>query len=230
MRLWAPYWDLLGSSHHLLDNFAAEERDGGDARKRFPGRLFAVLSTVRALAAMGKIDQLQRVLTTSTSLPGDPYGTSVGSLIVEGAREVAAHHGLEAARPYFERARDWYRSEEPANVVMRGISPIGMELRPQVKLAQGRWFTPGKREIVVSSRMAGRFANFELGQSFKTGGKELTVVGWFDGLRKGEELVLTNDHDPKPLYYSLLHEREGQFEWEYLAEGPEEWKVKIAKK
>jgi len=68
-----------------------------------------------------------------------------------------------------------------ANVLMRGISPIGMELRPQVKLAQGRWFTPGKREIVVSSRMAGRFANFDLGQSFKTGGKELTVVGWFDG-------------------------------------------------
>lgn len=68
-----------------------------------------------------------------------------------------------------------------ANVVMRGISPIGMELRPQVKLAQGRWFTPGKREIVVSSRMGARFANFEIGQSFKTGGKELTVVGWFDG-------------------------------------------------
>ena len=68
-----------------------------------------------------------------------------------------------------------------ANVVMRGISAIGMELRPQVKLAQGRWFTPGKRELVVSSRMGGRFANFGLGQSFKTGGKELTVVGWFDG-------------------------------------------------
>jgi putative ABC transport system permease protein len=68
-----------------------------------------------------------------------------------------------------------------ANVVMRGISPIGMELRPQVKLVQGRWFTPGKREIAVSSRMAGRFANFEIGQSFRTSGKELTVVGWFDG-------------------------------------------------
>jgi len=68
-----------------------------------------------------------------------------------------------------------------ANVVMRGISPIGMELRPQVKLVQGRWFTAGKREIVVSSRMAGRFANFEIGQSFKTSGQELTVVGWFDG-------------------------------------------------
>ena len=41
-----------------------------------------------------------------------------------------------------------------ANVVMRGISPMGMELRPQVKLVRGRWFTPGKRELVVSSRMA----------------------------------------------------------------------------
>ena len=56
------------------------------------------------------------------------------------------------------------------------------------------------------------------------------IFSTFDGLKKGEELFLTNDHDPKPLYYSLLHEREGQFEWEYLAEGPEEWKVKIAKK
>ncbi len=56
------------------------------------------------------------------------------------------------------------------------------------------------------------------------------IFSTFDGLQKGEALVLTNDHDPKPLYYSLLHEREGQFEWEYLAQGPEEWKVKIAKK
>jgi len=56
------------------------------------------------------------------------------------------------------------------------------------------------------------------------------IFSTFDGLRKGEALVLTNDHDPKPLYYSLLHEREGRFEWEYLAQGPEEWKVKIAKK
>jgi putative ABC transport system permease protein len=68
-----------------------------------------------------------------------------------------------------------------ANVVMRGISAIGMELRPQVKLKEGRWFTPGKRELAVSSRLAGRFANFELGQSIRTSGKELTVVGWFDG-------------------------------------------------
>ncbi|HKI69156.1 MAG TPA: ABC transporter permease, partial [Verrucomicrobiae bacterium] len=68
-----------------------------------------------------------------------------------------------------------------ANVTMRGITPLGMKLRPQVSLVAGRWFTPGKREVVVSTKMAKRFANCEIGQKFKTGGHELTVVGWFDG-------------------------------------------------
>lgn len=68
-----------------------------------------------------------------------------------------------------------------ANVLLRGISPRGVELRPQVRLVEGRWFTPGKREIVVSARMAKRFANFGLGQSFKAGTATLTVVGWLDG-------------------------------------------------
>ena len=35
---------------------------------------------------------------------------------------------------------------------------------------------PGKREVVVSRRLAARFANFEAGGKFKTGGKELTVT------------------------------------------------------
>lgn len=52
----------------------------------------------------------------------------------------------------------------------------------------------------------------------------------FDELKAGHGFILVNDHDPKPLYYSFLHEREGQFEWEYLEQGPLVWKVKILKK
>ena len=68
-----------------------------------------------------------------------------------------------------------------ANVTMRGVTPKGVELRPQVRLVAGRWFTPGKREVVASVKIARRFAQCEVGQSFKTGGTELTVVGWFEG-------------------------------------------------
>jgi putative ABC transport system permease protein len=68
-----------------------------------------------------------------------------------------------------------------ANVTMRGVTPMGKDLRPQVKLVRGRWFTPGKREVVVSVKMANRFSNTGIGEKFRTGGKDLTVVGWFDG-------------------------------------------------
>jgi putative ABC transport system permease protein len=68
-----------------------------------------------------------------------------------------------------------------ANVLLRGITARGMELRPQVKLTAGRWFTPGKREIVVSAKLARRFDHFNLGDSFKAGGATLTVVGWLEG-------------------------------------------------
>ena len=67
-----------------------------------------------------------------------------------------------------------------ANVTMRGVTPMGKALRPQVKLVSGRWFVPGKREAVISVKMARRFAETDIGEKFKTGGKELTVVGWFD--------------------------------------------------
>src|SRR3954453_21019049 len=34
-----------------------------------------------------------------------------------------------------------------ANVTLRGVSPNGFALRPQVALTDGRWFEPGHREI-----------------------------------------------------------------------------------
>src|SRR6202171_148339 len=43
------------------------------------------------------------------------------------------------------------------NVTVRGMMQDGLELRPAVKLAQGRWFAPGQREIVVSNSIHKRF-------------------------------------------------------------------------
>ena len=59
--------------------------------------------------------------------------------------------------------------------------------------------------------------------------KHPTVFKYFDALSAGEAFVIENDHDPKPLYYELLAERGNIFTWEYLEQGPEWFKVKIAK-
>jgi uncharacterized protein (DUF2249 family) len=52
----------------------------------------------------------------------------------------------------------------------------------------------------------------------------------FDGLQPGENFILVNDHDPKPLYYQFMHERADLFTWEYLEAGSEVWRVQIGKK
>ena len=82
-----------------------------------------------------------------------------------------------------------------ANVSVRGISPQGMALRPQVKLLAGRWFMPGQREVAVSRKLARRFAGFQLGDTFRTGGHTLRVVGEFDGGNSAFDSELWMDAD-----------------------------------
>ena len=82
-----------------------------------------------------------------------------------------------------------------ANVLLRGVSPLGPELRPQVRLVAGRWFEPGKREVVVSRKLADRFAHFELGGVFKSSGSWLTVAGWMDGANSAFDSEIWMDAD-----------------------------------
>ena len=51
----------------------------------------------------------------------------------------------------------------------------------------------------------------------------------FGTLEVGTAFVLVNDHDPKPLYYQFEAEHKGQFEWNYLEEGPQVWRVRIGR-
>ncbi len=82
-----------------------------------------------------------------------------------------------------------------ANVLVRGVTKAGLELRTQLTLTTGRWFIPGRREVVVPARLAARFANLEIGSTFKTGGKALTVVGWTDGGRSAFDSEIWMDAD-----------------------------------
>lgn len=51
----------------------------------------------------------------------------------------------------------------------------------------------------------------------------------FDQLDVGDAIVLINDHDPRPLGYQLESERRNAFQWAYVEQGPEMWKVRVTK-
>ena len=59
--------------------------------------------------------------------------------------------------------------------------------------------------------------------------KHPRIFQTFDALNPGEILLIINDHDPKPLKYQFEFERPGKYGWKYLEEGPEVWKVEIAR-
>lgn len=72
------------------------------------------------------------------------------------------------------------------NVTVRGMMEDGLEMRqqpkdhPRVKLVEGRWFSPGQREVVVSRSIQHRFANCNVGDTIRFGKGDWKVVGIFD--------------------------------------------------
>ena len=60
--------------------------------------------------------------------------------------------------------------------------------------------------------------------------KHPTIFHTFDSLAPGESFILVNDHDPFPLRYQFEAERTGTFSWEYLEQGPQVWRVEIARR
>ena len=65
------------------------------------------------------------------------------------------------------------------NLPMRGISPIGFDLRDQVNITSGRMFESGKNEIIVGEGVLREFSGFELGTAVRFGKTEWEVVGTF---------------------------------------------------
>lgn len=57
--------------------------------------------------------------------------------------------------------------------------------------------------------------------------KHPTILSRYHALAPGQSFTLVNDHDPKPLYHQLTAEFPGELEWEYLAKGPDVWRVRI---
>lgn len=67
-----------------------------------------------------------------------------------------------------------------ANVQVRGVSPRVLEVRPSVRVAEGRFFQPGLSELVVGTNASRTYAGFAVGQTVRFGGGTWTVVGRFD--------------------------------------------------
>jgi putative ABC transport system permease protein len=82
-----------------------------------------------------------------------------------------------------------------SNVSVRGVSPDGVLLRPQVKMTSGRMFNFGSSELIIGNEIADRFDGTAIGQSIKFAGREWKIVGHFDAGKSGFASNIWGDKD-----------------------------------
>ncbi|HZH82618.1 MAG TPA: ABC transporter permease [Phototrophicaceae bacterium] len=81
------------------------------------------------------------------------------------------------------------------NVTVRGVEEAAFQLRPQVRIVEGRTFRWGSREVIAGAGITHRFAGAQIGEKVKFGGDFWTVVGIFDSEGSGFDSELWGDLD-----------------------------------
>jgi ABC-type lipoprotein release transport system permease subunit len=84
-------------------------------------------------------------------------------------------------------------SDKPSNIVIRGVGVRGADMRPQVKLTEGRMFRPGASEVIAGASIARRFSGAGIGETLRFGQREWTVVGLFDAQNSGFDSEIWGD-------------------------------------
>ncbi|MBF8247552.1 MAG: ABC transporter permease [Bacteroidetes bacterium] len=80
-----------------------------------------------------------------------------------------------------------------SNVTVRGVSEPAFQLRPHVKVVEGRMFTWGAREVIVGSSIFRRFEGAQVGSTIKFAGDAWTVVGKYEAGGTGFDSEIWGD-------------------------------------
>lgn len=116
---------------------------------------------------------------------------------------------LFTSEVYVLIARDKRSGNGNSNVVVRGVTPQSMALRPTVHLIGGRMWKPGTAEVIAGKSVAKRFQGCGLGETVRFSSRDWTVVGTFDAGGSAFDSEIWGDIDQmmdafrRPVYSSL---------------------------
>jgi len=95
----------LADAHHMLGEYRKELKVGGLGRNYFPKDLDFPAVEARALAALGKIDEVRKVIEGCLDM--DAARGTTGDVMMEAALEFNAHGHKDASREIVARAIEW---------------------------------------------------------------------------------------------------------------------------
>lgn len=97
-----------------------------------------------------------------------------------------------------------------ANITLRGVQPLSLQLRPMIRVVEGRAPMPGTNEVMIGNDLAGRFDGAFVGGALRFSGQTWPVVGRFDAGRSAYESEVWADGErvsavfDRPTYSSVV--------------------------
>jgi putative ABC transport system permease protein len=166
------------------------------ARKLRTALTVAVIALVVVAVSLilGLASSLRRTLASS----GDPRNLVVmrkgsdndgsSSLTLQSLQDIRFFEGIArgqdgepllspelVTQPFF-RTRGGGRE----NVLVRGVEPVALAVHEDVRVVEGRMFTPSSGEVIVGRGVAGRYVGAVLGEELAFGRGRWRVVGIFE--------------------------------------------------
>jgi len=84
---------------------------------------------------------------------------------------------------------------QPANITLRGVTPMAFKVRNGIKLVEGRMFAPGLFEVIVGKKISDRVNGLNIGDTLRVQRKEFKVVGLFTADGSSFESEIWGDYN-----------------------------------
>ena len=202
-------WDMT-TALHLLGDHRRELTEATAGRRRAPGQLGGLVTEVRALAALGRTDELRQRLDEALQL-GSQDSWTPGSVALLAAAELRTHGYPDAARDAVTRAITWYERRRAE----AGREDDGGLGRALAYFEAGRWEDARRplEGLVASTNAAGVMGRFAvlgtLGAIAAREGKRAEALR-FDSLLKAspEHYMLGGNTYQRARIHASLGDRE----------------------
>jgi putative ABC transport system permease protein len=155
--------------------------------------LAVATSFSRAMAKTGSADRAIVLGGFSESSSDISPGNAAKILDAPGVAHTAAGQPIASAEVLNSIPLTNMHTGLESYVTVRGVGPLAFKLRPQIRLVTGRFFEPGKREVIVGRALEERLGSLPIGSHVAFPDGDWTVVGLFSSGGDSHQSELMTD-------------------------------------
>jgi len=107
-QVYTPLWNTITTAHHSLGEHRQELEEAERGRRAQPFSLRTLFYEIRALAALGRVDQVAERLDECVNFPQAQRSWTPAGVMLSAARELRVHGHADASSRAVEKALAWY--------------------------------------------------------------------------------------------------------------------------